>query len=82
MLEASHLEVAIHSINHKTIEWFGLEGHFKDHPVHPPCNKQGHLELDQVAQSPLQPDTEFFQRWGIYHLSGQPVPVSHNPDRR
>ncbi|KAK4807110.1 hypothetical protein QYF61_018451 [Mycteria americana] len=31
---------------------FGLEGNFKGHLVQPPCNEQGHLQLDQVAQSP------------------------------
>lgn len=41
-----------------------------------PCNEQGHPELDQAAQSPIQPDLRCFQGWGIYHLSGQPVPVS------
>ncbi|KAK4817094.1 hypothetical protein QYF61_027925 [Mycteria americana] len=56
------------------IEWFGLEGTFKGHLVQPPCKKQGHLQLDQVAQSPFQPGLECFQGWGIYHLSGQPVP--------
>ncbi|KAK4810053.1 hypothetical protein QYF61_005116 [Mycteria americana] len=40
---------------------------------------KGHLQLDQVAQSPIQPDLECFQGWGIYHLSGQPVPVLHHP---
>ncbi|KAK4831876.1 hypothetical protein QYF61_019888 [Mycteria americana] len=39
----------------------------------------GHLQLDQVAQSPSQPDLEWFQGWAIYHLSGQPVPVFHHP---
>jgi len=36
-----------------------------------------HLQLHQVAQSPVQPDLECFQGWGIYHLSGQPVPLFH-----
>ena len=44
-----------------------------------PCNEQGHLQLDQVAQSPMQLDVEGFQGWGIYHLSGQHVPVFHHP---
>jgi len=35
---------------HKIIECFGLEGTFKSHLVQPPCNEQGHLQLDQVAQ--------------------------------
>ncbi|KAK4816838.1 hypothetical protein QYF61_023902 [Mycteria americana] len=43
-----------------------------------PCNEQGHLQLDQAAQSPIQPDLECLQGWGIYHLSGQPVPVFHH----
>ncbi|KAK4832829.1 hypothetical protein QYF61_025817, partial [Mycteria americana] len=41
--------------------------------------REEHLQLDQVAQSPSQPDLEWFQGWGIYHLSGQPVPVFHHP---
>ena len=43
------------------IESFGLEGTFKGHLVQPPCNEQAHLQLDQVAQSPVQPDLECFQ---------------------
>ncbi|NXC15664.1 KHDR3 protein, partial [Corythaeola cristata] len=39
-----------------------------------PHNEHRYLPLDQVAQSPLQPDLECFQGWGIYHVSGQPVP--------
>ncbi|KAK4817028.1 hypothetical protein QYF61_026034 [Mycteria americana] len=37
-------------------------------------SEQAHVQLDQVAQSPVQPDLECFQGWGIYSLSGQPVP--------
>ncbi|KAK4815383.1 hypothetical protein QYF61_001371 [Mycteria americana] len=44
-----------------------------------PGGAEGHLQLDQAAQSPVQPDLECFQGWGIYHLSGQPVPVFHHP---
>ncbi|KAK4812855.1 LOW QUALITY PROTEIN: hypothetical protein QYF61_022581, partial [Mycteria americana] len=40
---------------------------------------QGHLPLDQVAQSPVQPDLECFQGWGIYQLPGQPVLVFRHP---
>jgi len=57
----------------------GLEGTFKGHLVQLPCNKYGHLQLDQVAQSPVQPGLECFQGWGIYHLSGKLVPVFHHP---
>ena len=63
----------------KIIEWFGLEGTFRGHPVQPLCNVQGHLQLNQVTQIPIQPGLERFQGWGICHLSGQPVPVSHHP---
>ena len=56
------------------IEEFGLERTFKGHPAKHPCSKYIHLQLDQVAQAPLQPDFERVQGWGIYHLSGQPVP--------
>ena len=52
------------------IEWFGLEGTFKGCLAQIPDNKQGHLQLDQVAQSPIQPDLQCFQGWGIYHHSG------------
>ena len=56
-----------------------MEGTFKSHLVQPPCNKQGHLQLDQVAQSPIQPSLWCLQGQGIHHLSGQPVPVLHHP---
>ena len=62
--------------------WFGLEGIIKDQLVQPPCSKQGRFLLDQVAQSPVQPDLECSQGWGIDHLSEQAVArVSpNNPD--
>jgi len=66
-------------MNHSTIEWAGLEVTFKGHLAQHPCSEQGHLQLDQVAQSPIQPDLECFQAQGIDHLSGQPVPVFHHP---
>ena len=59
----------------RTTEWFGLEGTSKG-PT--PCHEQGHLQLDQVAQSPVQPERECFQGWGIGHLPGQPVLVPHH----
>jgi len=56
-----------------------LEGTFRGHLVQALSNDQQHLQLDQVSQSPIQSDLECFQGWGIYHLSGQPVPVFHHP---
>jgi len=41
-------------------EWFGLEGTLKIIYFQPPCHGQGHLPLDQVAQSPIQPGLEGF----------------------
>ena len=40
------------------------------------CYRQGHLQLDQVAWSSIQPSLEHFQGWGI-HSSGKSVPVPH-----
>ena len=65
--------------NHRIIEWFVSEETSKDHLVQPSRHGQGHLSLNQVAQSPIQLDLECCRGWGIYHLSGQPVPVSHHP---
>jgi len=65
--------------NHRIIECFGLEGTFRGHLAQSLCNEQGHLSLHQVAQSSVQPDLDCFQGWGIYHLSGQPIPVFHHP---
>ena len=62
---------------HRMKECFGLEETFKDHLVQPSGHGQGHFSLGQVAQSPIQPDFEHFQGWGIHNISGQPVPVSH-----
>jgi len=56
-----------------------LEGTFRGHLSQPPCSEQGHLQLDQAAQSPVQPGLECFQGWGLLYLSGQPVPVFHHP---
>lgn len=44
------------------MEWFGSGGAFKDHLV------------PVFAQSPVQPDREHFQRWGISGFSGLPLP--------
>jgi len=44
-----------------------------------PCHEQGHLQLDEVTQSLVQPDLGRLQGWGIHHLAGQPVPGPHHP---
>lgn len=40
---------------------FELEGTFKSHPFQLTCNGQGHLQLSQDTQSPIQPDPESLQ---------------------
>ena len=54
------------------IERLGLEETFRGHLAQPPCREQGHLQVDQVAQSPVQPDLECFQGWGISQVVGNP----------
>jgi len=68
------------SWNHRIIEQLRFKGTFKGHLIETPCNEQGHLQLDHVAQSPIQPGLECFQGWGIYHHSRQPVPGFHHPN--
>ena len=41
---------------HRIVESFELEGTLKGHLVQLPCNEQGHLQLHQSAQRPIQPD--------------------------
>lgn len=62
----------------RIIEKFGLECTFKGDTAQHPCNKQVHLQLDQVAQNTFQCHHECSQGWGINHLSEQPVSVIHH----
>ena len=65
------------SLSQKRTIW--VERPLKRHLVQLLCNEQRHLQLDQIAQSPLQPDLKCLQGWRIHHLSGQLVPVPHYP---
>lgn len=38
-----------------------MERIFEAYPAQGPCDKQGHLQLNQVIQGPIQPDLEYFQ---------------------
>jgi len=53
--DAFFLYVAVFLYIHRIIERFGLEGTFRGHLAQHPCSEQGHLQLDQVAQRPVQP---------------------------
>lgn len=53
---------------HRIIESFELEGTLKDHLAQPPCNEQGQLQFNQVAQSPIHPNLECPQGWGISYI--------------
>lgn len=46
---------------HSIMKWFLLEGAFNSHLVQLTHNEQGHLQLDLVAQSPIQTDLKCFQ---------------------
>jgi len=56
-----------------------LEGTFRGHLAQPPCSEQGYLQLDQVAQSPVQPGLECFQGWVLHYFDEKSVPVLHHP---
>jgi len=56
-----------------------FEEDLKDHLVSTPCYAQVHQPLGHAAQSHIQPGLECLQGWGIHSLSGQPVPVCHDP---
>jgi len=68
--------------SHRIIACSGLEAIFRGHPAQTPCREQGHLQLDQVAQSPIQPGPECFQGWGLHYLSLQSVPVFHHHGKK
>jgi len=58
-----------HFRNHRIIDWFELEGTFKIIWFQPPCHEQGHLPLDEVAQSSIQPGLEHCQGGGSHNFS-------------
>ena len=65
-------------MDHRITESLKLEGTLKIIQFQPPYYRQGHLPLDQVAQSPIQSGLECFQGGDIHILSEQPVPESHS----
>lgn len=59
----------------RIIEIFLFEGTFKGPLIQPTCNEQGHLQLDDVALSPIKLALNVY----IHYLSGQPVRAFHHP---
>lgn len=55
----------LESYNHILTESFELKGTFNGHLVQLPCDEQGHLQLHQTAQSPVQPELGWLRGWGI-----------------
>lgn len=53
---------------HRTTEWSGLKGPLKVISFQPPCNNQGHLQLDQAAHSLFQPDPKMCPGIGLAPL--------------
>jgi len=51
----------LNCLYYRITEWFWLEGTLKDYLVNPLCHGQGHLPLDQVAQSHIQAGLERLQ---------------------
>jgi len=43
-----------HTVHQEDGDSFELKGTFKGHLVQLTCSEQGQLQLDQVAQSPIQ----------------------------
>jgi len=63
---------------HRITERLGLEETIEAHLVQLLCHGQGHVSLDQVAQSPMHPNLEHLQGGDTHSFSGQPVTVSHH----
>lgn len=61
---------------------FGVGGAVKTIQSQLPCLEQGHVLLQQVAQSPTQLCLEHRQGWGILNFSEPPIPVPHHPHRK
>ena len=60
-------------------ESFELEGISEGHLVLLPCNEQGYVQLDEVAQHLIQSHLESLLGRDINHIPGQPVPVPQHP---
>ena len=68
-------ELALNSHFHRIIELFELEGTSEGHLVQLECNEQRHLQLNQVAQSPIQSDLECHLGCPFFKGTEEPVHV-------
>jgi len=62
----------ISSYHQRIMKVFELVGTLKGHLVQLLCNDQGHLQLNQVAQSAIQPNPP---GKGIHHIPGRAGPA-------
>lgn len=51
---------------HRIVDSFELKEIFKGHLAQLSCKEQGHLQLYQVFQSPIQADLKCLQGWSIH----------------
>uniref|UniRef100_A0A8B9FQH9 Eukaryotic translation initiation factor 1 n=4 Tax=Aves TaxID=8782 RepID=A0A8B9FQH9_9PSIT len=58
----------------------GLKGP-QTQPVPISRHGQGHLPLEQLAPSPVQPGLEHCRGWGSHSFSGHPVPAPQHPHK-
>lgn len=67
-----------HLLYHRIIKWVGLEETWKIIQFQLPCHGQGHLPLDQAAQSSIQPCLEWGWSPNCWHVR---LPsVLHSPE--
>lgn len=52
--------------SHRIIEQCKLEGSCRGHLIQSLWNDPGHLQLEQVTQSPIQPVLVYFWGWVLY----------------
>jgi len=67
------------SMKIRIIEQSGLEGTLKGHLAQHPPQWAGRPSTRSGCSEPHPTWPWMFQGWGIYHLSGKPVPVFHHP---
>jgi len=75
MYNLADLNVHLRSTCSRIVELFQMEGTHKGQVIQPLCSERRHPQVDQVAQSPVQPEVSR----DTHHFSGQPAPVPYPP---